>query len=140
MPTQSAQPRESTYAEVLCAIAGDIEAGKDDYPQLAEFTAATNCDPERLEISYGYHTHRSKRRGGWAAAVPNPDDDGVWFHLDFHDPNSRAQIHTQPVVFSRHFRSKRVMLLLLDGSKTRSIGPLLNEAMTAHGVETGRVP
>ncbi len=128
----------SSPGEALCAIAQEIEAAKKSHPQLVHFSAAKHCDAENLVVSYGYETHQSQNSGGWTASVPNPDPEGVWFHLDFHDANSTAQIHTQPVVPHRHFQSYSVTLLLLDGSNTKSLAALIDSAMKRHGVRAGQ--
>src|SRR5439155_16106696 len=86
----------SDYSGVLKSVARDIAALKSSYPQLRDFSATKNVNLDDFMISYQYHTHKFKGGGGWTAGVPNPDDDGVWFHIDFHDANSTAQIHTQP--------------------------------------------
>jgi hypothetical protein len=71
-------------------------------------------------IGYAFHTHPPQRRGGWTSGVPNPDDDGIWFHIDLHDPDSQAQIHTQPVVFTKVKLGKKIaFLLMLEGGKTK---------------------
>jgi hypothetical protein len=66
--------------------------------------------------------------------VPNPDPDGVWFHVDLHDPGSAAQIHTQPVVEELRFGDKRVMLLVLDGARTEGLAGVLRQLLLDHGV------
>jgi len=81
----------------LLTVAHNIESLKNNHPQLKGFLATNHTNLENLEISYAYHTHKAKHRGGWTSGVPHPDDDGVWFHLDFHDPDSKAQIHTLPL-------------------------------------------
>jgi hypothetical protein len=122
------------YADALTAIAKDIEAAKGDYPQLAEFFASDNCDTERLVISYEFRTGPPTGCGGWAGGAPHPKDDGVWFHIDLHEPGSTAQIHTQPIVPRMHYRNKRAMLLILEGSTTKKIAGTLNAIMMKHGV------
>lgn len=123
---------------MLRAIARDLEALRGDFPQLADFSAEAAFDAGRLTISYQFRTHAPAKRGGWTAGVPNPDDDGVWFHIDFHDPVSSAQLHTQPVVPERWFRDQRVTLLLLEGGKTRSLAPAITEILRRHGVTDGQ--
>ena len=95
---QAVEPAPPSHADAIRAIAKDIAALKDRYPQLADFDVDKHCQPDDLKISYGYRTHDPEHRGGWTAAVPNPDPDGIWFYIDFHDPKSMRQIHTQPVV------------------------------------------
>ena len=123
--------------EAISRIAADIERVSDEFPQLAEFSAKTHCDSTRLVIQYGFHTHRARGRGGWTSGVPNPDDDGVWFWIDFHDPSSSAQIHTQPVVAPLWFRHKKVMLLMLEGKKTKKLGATLQRILEENGVTRG---
>jgi hypothetical protein len=125
-------------AEAIQAIAQELEALRGQYPQLAGFTARTSCDPARLAITYAHHTHAPAQRGGWTAGVPSPDDDGVWLYLDFHDPASSAQLHTQPVVPHLHRGAMRVLLLLREGSRTKSLHGALLGILARHGVEPGR--
>ena len=122
------------YAGTLAGIARSIAVLKREFPQLAEFSA-DGGDLENLRISYGFHTHAPRHRGGWTSGVPNPDDDGVWFHLDFHDPDSMAQIHTQPVVPKGRLGDKVVMLLILEGAKTKPLAGRIREILRRHGVE-----
>jgi len=135
---QSTEPEMKTtsYAEAIQAIARDIEDIATAFSQLADFSADKHCDPERLTISYAYHTHRPQGRAGWAGAVPNPDADGIWFHIDFHDPDSMAQIHTQPVVIDRRYGDKRVMFLILEGKETKHVSAELQQILQRNGVVT----
>ena len=130
-PTQAAEP---TYEDALMAIAKDIESLKGEFPQLADFSAAKHYDAQRLVIGYAYKTHRPQGRAGWAGAVPNPDDDGVWFHIDFHDPDSGRQIHTQPDVPVMFYRDKKVMFLMLEGAQTQSLSGPINGILQKRGV------
>jgi len=126
-------------ADAIGAIARDLEALRADYPQLADFSAEAACDQMRLVVTYAYRTRAPTRSGGgWAAAAPAPEDDGVWLYLDFHDPASTAQIHTQPVVPALHRGPKRVMLLLREGARTRSLHAALMIILARHGVSPGR--
>ncbi len=125
-----------TYEQAIQSIADDIEKIERDFPQLKDFSTREHCDPERLSISYGYHTHQPQRVGGWSSAVPNPDDDGVWFYIDFHDPDSMAQIHTQPGVTERRYRDKRVMFLILEGESSKSLFGALEEILKNRGIST----
>ena len=122
--------------QALAQIAADIELLKGRYPQLEDFSAVRDFDRQRLVISFGYRTHRSRHPGGWTSGVPNPDDEGVWFYIDFHDPTSTAQIHTQPVAQERRYREKRVMLLVLDGKRTEPLTPALHQILHDQGVVT----
>lgn len=121
------------YVETLRAVAKDIAALRNDFPQLKQFVADL-ADVENLRISYGYRTHTPNHRGGWTSGVPNPDDDGVWFHLDFHDDDSMAQIHTQPVVPLGRLGKKVVMLLILEGVKTKPLSGRIWEILKKNGV------
>ncbi len=138
-----AQPRPAavsvkppSYEAAITAIAEDIERLKNQYPQLADFSSRKHCSRESLVISYSYRTHRSQRRGGWTSGVPNPDADGIWFHIDFHDPDSTDQIHTQPVVRDMRYREKKVMVLILEGKRTRRVAPALMTVLRRRGVTT----
>ena len=122
------------YTNAIKKIAEEIEALKNQYPQLINFKSAINVDPENLSISYEYRTHKSKHRAGWVAGVPNPDDNGIWFYIDFHSPDSQAQIHTQPVMADLCIGEKKVALLILEGQKTLSISELLYKILNNHGV------
>ena len=121
------------YAHVMEAIAQDIEALKTSYPQLAQFHATAFHD-DQPAIDYAFHTHAAERGAGWSSGVPNPDSDGVWFHLDFHDPASTAQIHTQPVIAAQCIGDKRVSLLILEGSATRTVEGEIQKILRHHGV------
>jgi hypothetical protein len=116
-------------------IARGIEALKKDYPQLAGFSAAKHCRSEDLSITYEFKTHEPERRGGWTSGVPNPDPDGIWFFVDIHDPGSTRQIHTQPVVEQLCWGNKRVMLLMLEGEKTKHAGGAIRGVLLKNGVK-----
>jgi len=137
LPAQEVAVSQPSYQEALRAIARDIEALKGEHPQLAEFSVEMHLDEERLSIGYSYHTHRSERRGGWVAAAPNPDADGIWFHIDFHDPDSTAQIHTQPVMQELRYGDMRVAYLILEGEETKPVGEKLYKILLASGVQSG---
>jgi len=115
-------------AAVLKAVAADIEKLKADYPQLRDFSVATNFRAEPLGIYYAFRTHAPSRTGGWTSGVPNPDADGVWFDIDLHDPGSTLQKHTQPMTTARLcLGESRVSFLMLEGRETRSLyGPIWN--------------
>jgi len=131
--TFGAHAGEIDYTRVLHDVARDIEALKSTYPQLAQFEAAKMVRAE-AELSYGFHTHAAPKTGGWTSGVPNPDADGVWFYIDFHDPDSTAEIHTQPVIAAQCIRDKRVSLLILEGSATRSMEGEIQKILRHHGV------
>jgi hypothetical protein len=126
---------DARYRTAIQAIADDIEGIKADYPQLAEFSAGRHANADALHITYGFRTHEPPRTGGWTSGVPNPDDDGVWFSLDFHDPRSTLEMHTQPMVHERQcFGDMEVQLLSLEGKKTRSIYGPVWRILRKHGV------
>ena len=117
------------YTNAIKNIAEDIEALKNQYPQLINFISAINVDTVNLSISYEYKTHKSIQLAGWVAAVPNPDDDGIWFYIDFHSPDSQAQIQTQPLMPDLCIGDKKVAFLILEGQKTQSIRENLNKIL-----------
>jgi len=122
------------YSELLKKIGNEISALRRDYPQLADFSPAKHVQLESLIISYEYKTHEPPRRGGWTSGVPHPDPDGVWFYIDFHDPNSMAQIHTQPVVPKGRIGDKAVMFLILEGNKTKPLSGKIWEILKNNGI------
>ncbi len=126
-------PESDPDREVIAAIAADIEKLAKEFPQLAQFDVKTALNRDNLSVSYGYHTHEPRHRGGWTSGVPNPDDDGIWFYIDLHDPKSMSQIHTQPMIRCQHMGSKRVSFLLLEGPKTKSVAGRLQRILDAHG-------
>jgi hypothetical protein len=132
--SKSKGPLKPDPSKVLQAIAQGIEGLKGEFPQLKEFSPEQAFDAERLTISYSYRTHRSDRRGGWTAGVPNPDEDGIWFYIDLHDPDSQAQIHTQPVTVALCLGQKRAMFLILEGSQTKSVAGRISSLMSEHGI------
>lgn len=139
MPASRTGPRAesaSSYESTLEGIAQAIEGLKTEYPQLSEFSASTHCNGQWLRISYAYLTERAAPTGGWMSGVPHPTDHGVWFHIDIHNADSKAQIHTQPVVTRFRLRDRRVLFLLLDGAKTKSLYAPLTRILLAHGIQT----
>ncbi len=131
----SAAATESDYATTLRRIAQDVEALKRDYAQLESFSVQENLDVDTLTVSYAYRTHKSARSGGWTAGVPNPNDDGIWFRVDFHNPDSVAQIHNQPAApFPRCIGRKRVTFLILEGVDTKSVAAAIAKILERHGV------
>src|SRR5437016_7607018 len=96
MSTGAMPATEVGSGDAIQAIGKDIARLKHKFPQLGEFSVSQHVHPDRLTIDYAYRTHRAEHRGGWTAGVPNPNDDGVWFFIDFHAPDSTAEIHTQP--------------------------------------------
>lgn len=125
-------------SEACAAIARDIAALKRKYPQLAAFDPAsvTSRDGE-CSLNYAYRTHRSTRRGGWAAQVPNPDPDGVWFHVGIWDPRGGArndQINTQAGYSVFTFGDDRITFLVLAGEKTGTLHSALRRLLVKHGL------
>jgi hypothetical protein len=115
-----AMTTEPDYRQALQSLARDIQALGREFPQLAKFSAEKNIDLDGLVIDYQYKTHAPHHRGGWTSGVPNPNDDGIWFYLDFHDPDSQAQIHTQPIVTTvLPFGKKVAFMLSLEGKNTQ---------------------
>jgi hypothetical protein len=108
------------YKMTFLAIAREIEGLKAGFPQLRDFSLTQSVDLVNFVITYSFHTHRPEPRGGWTSGVPNPDADGIWFYIDFHDPASQAQIHTQPVVATViAIGGKTAFMLDLEGAKTK---------------------
>jgi hypothetical protein len=129
---------QQDYLNVLQAVARDIAGLRGEFPQLKEFSPAVNVNPKGIAgpaIDYGYHTHRAKQAGGWTSGVPNPNDDGVWFWIDVHDADTRAQIDTQPMTGAALcLDDKRVQFLILEGKKTKSVGGRIWAILKDHGV------
>jgi hypothetical protein len=126
------------YPATLQAIARDIAALKPQFPQLQDFSPAKHVRVEELVISYELHTYRPQRQdghpfGGWSAYVPNPYSDGVWFHINFHDPESRSQIDTQPVAAHPCLGGKRITFLILEGKETKPLAGRIQAILTRHG-------
>ena len=127
---------EYDYAENIKAIAADIAGLRDSFPQLKDFSPSQNVLFDKLAIDYAYHTHRYEGRGGgWVAHAPNPEDDGIWLYIDLHDPDSQAQIHTQPMVPARCFGEKRATFLILEGKTTKPLAGQLVAILNAHGLK-----
>ncbi len=123
-------------AASIKAIASDIAGLRTEFPQLHDFSATQNVLFDKLAIDYAYHTHRhTGPKGGWVAHAPNPDDDGVWLYIDFHDPDSAAQIHTQPATPATCFGEKRATFLILEGKQTKPLGERIKAILDAHGVK-----
>lgn len=127
---------QSNDQEFLLRVSQDLATLKSEYPQLAEFSSSKALDIAQLKIVYEFHTHRAERPGGWAAGVPNPDPDGLWFYIDLHDSSSRAQIHTQPVTAPICFGTSRLSFLILEGSTTRPLAPAIWQILRKYGAET----
>jgi hypothetical protein len=133
--TSFSQPSLSMdYANRIKSIGVEIAGLKSKYPQLDSFSVAAHVDTKRLKITYGYHTHAPKPSGGWSSGVPHPDPDGIWFYIDFHEPNSQAGIHTQPVTAPLFIGGKKVSYLILEGEKTRALNGDLFRILSENGV------
>ena len=132
--SSSSNANEIDYSGTIKEIALEIEALKKDFPQLKNFFSK-NIDENKLVISYGYSTYRSKSLAGWTKGVPNPNKDGIWFHLSFYDPKSDKQIHTQPIVhIPTCIGKKRVSLLILEGEETKSLSLPIWKILRKYGV------
>ena len=127
------------YPKVLRAIANDIAALRGQFPQLKDFSSESTINPENMAIDYAYHTHRARHRGGWSSGVPNPDPDGVWFYINFHSPDSIAQIDTQPTTLHWHcLGEKRVTFLILEGEKSKPLAGEIWSILQKRGVKPCR--
>lgn len=124
----------ASQVKTMNAIGQGIANLRDQFPQLREFSVSKNVLSQRLIITYDYHTHRSQIRGGWRRQVPEPDDDGLWFYIDLHDPASTAQIHTQPVMQPYCFEDKQLSFLILEGKKTKPVSDEIWAILKQHGV------
>jgi hypothetical protein len=124
------------YAGAITRIADGIAGLKPAHPKLQDFSPAANLRANQETIWYQFHTHDPPKTGGWTSGVPNPDDDGIWFFIDFHDPNSRAEVHTQPVTGPPMcIGAKHVSFLILQGKATPSVyGPIWT-VLRAQGVK-----
>ena len=121
------------YALVLHDVARAIALLKDDYPQLVDFNPATGST-QAATITYQFHTHAPPQSGGWTSGVPNPDSDGLWFYIDFHDADSTLQIHTQPMTAVQCLGEKRVSFLIMEGDATRRVEGAIEKILRDHGV------
>ena len=122
---------------VLRSIAKGIAELAARCPQLATFDPAAHLHQEGMAIDFDYHTHEPERRGGWASAVPNPDPDGIWLHIDVHDAASPLQLHTQPAVPMIDLGGgQRLMLLVLEGSAVPACAGAISELLAPHGKST----
>jgi hypothetical protein len=69
------------------------------------------------------------------ARAPEPDGDGLWFAINFHDPDSLAQIDTQPAMPRWCIGEKRVTFLVLEGRNAKPLAGRLWSILTKHGVK-----
>lgn len=126
---------EFDYSNAIQKIGEEIFKLKNEFPQLNDFIPNEHVDIENLKISYGYKTHSPTHSGGWTAGVPNPDPEGIWFYIDFHDQNSTRQIHTQPVAIPAHIGNKSISFLILEGTKTKSVRASIWNILKNNGVK-----
>jgi hypothetical protein len=130
-----AESSAPNYRKFIQAVARDIETLRHQYSQLIEFSVTKSTEPDRLVIEYSYRTHAAVHHGGWTSHVPNPDDNGIWFYIDLHEPDSIAQIDTQPaqVPIQNCVGKKRVTFLILEGRSTKPIAGRIAKILTRHG-------
>jgi hypothetical protein len=122
----AAAKAEPDHDRSLQMLALRIEALGREYPQLAQFSARRHLHAAELRIDYAFRTHPPAPTGGWTSGVPEPDADGIWFHIDLHDPESTLALHTQPVVATRlRFGNKVAYLLIREGGRTKPVGDRL---------------
>ncbi|MGC4092756.1 MAG: hypothetical protein QM756_33715 [Polyangiaceae bacterium] len=113
---------------------------KPKYSALAEFDASharRELHADDCIISYGYRTHPSTARGGWARATPEPDPDGVWFYVGAWDPEGperHSQIDTQAGFSTYRFGRQHLTVLIKDCQKQPLRGALW-KVLRRHGVE-----
>jgi hypothetical protein len=120
---------------VIDRIADDIAKINESYPQLADFSISKNVNAKAMKVEYGYRTHKAERFAGWGAGVPNPDEDGIWFYIDFHEKTSRAQIYTQPMSNPYCLGNLSLSFLILEGKKTKSVEGAIWQILKNHGVK-----
>lgn len=130
------QRRDPAYEATLRAIAQDIEDLKSEYPQLADFSVERHFNAPHLRIAYEYRVGPRPRTGGWTSGMSSPKDDGVVLYVDFHDPKSNHEVHTQPRVPLYRFGDRAVMLLMLEGTATRSLRRAIVGIFEAHHVRS----
>jgi hypothetical protein len=135
VPGLRAESSAPHYRKTIQAVARDIETLRRQYPQLIEFSVTRNTEPDRLLIEYSYHTHAAVHHGGWTSHVPNPDDNGIWFYIDLHEPDSIAQIDTQPAQapIQNCVWKKRVTFLILEGRSTKPVAGRIAKILMRHG-------
>jgi hypothetical protein len=135
-PTAATAP---DYPVALQAVARDIAALKSQFPQLRAFSADTHFRAEDLVVDYAYRTYRPQPQvgrpfGGWSVQVPNPYADGVWFYINFHDPDLALQIDTQPAMVPMLcFDRMRFTFLILEGKETKPLDGPIRAILTPHG-------
>ena len=142
--TDTPDPAPASQVKTITAIGQDIANLKAKFPQLREFSVSKDVLSERLIITYEYHTHiyqigGSSRSNPWtgsrARAWPEPDDDGVWLYIDFHDPASGSRYDAQPGDPQDCFEDKKVQFSILQGKKTNPAADEIREILKRHGVK-----
>jgi len=123
--------------EALEDVAEKIQVLGESHPQLKQFSSELHLDGKSLKIVYEFNTHVATHRGGWTSGVPNPSSDGIWFYIDFHDPSSLAQIHTQPLKRQSpyYLGDKELQFLILEGTETKSVTDELWAILKSTGIE-----
>lgn len=132
---------QEEYAATCDSIAREIAGLASRYVQLASFPGRADAT---CHFHYAYHTHAPQRRGGWTSGVPNPDEDGIWFHIRIWDPadpsEATAQINTQPGIPSWWIGKRRVTYLILEGAKTDPVMGEIKRILERHGMVEQREP
>ena len=137
--THPSTPAPAQRDESCAAIAADIELLRARFPALVEYRTGAAMKRD-CAIEYGWHTHPPTGRGGWSAAVPNPDRDGVWLYIGLFDPTSPEasdQINTQPVLPDWHIGTRKVTFLILEGDAVRGLGDAIVDVLRHHGLREG---
>lgn len=129
-----ARAEEMNYSQIITEIGRDLAALVQDHPLFQDFSCTKHVHPRALRIDYAFRTHDDPKKKGWLKGVPNPDPDGIWLYIDFHDPDSQAQLHTQPVVPRASIGAKEVLFLLFQGQGTDSLELRIRNILEAHGI------
>jgi hypothetical protein len=120
-------------------LARAIAALRPRFPELAAFDPArVRLHPGECSLDYDYRTHPSTRSGGWRAQVPEPDSEGIWFHLGIWDPNSdarREQINSQPGLSVFALGDRNITVLILHGAKQERLADALWQLLRRRGVK-----
>ena len=126
----------AAFPSTCDAIARDIEKLTKQYAQLANYRAV---DQKDCRIRYEHRVGAAQGRGGWSAATPHPEPDGIWLYIGIYDPNgphAHDQIHTQPATPGWWIGSRKVMFLIKEGDKTTKAGGAIFKILERHGLET----
>ncbi len=131
-------PLDARTVGVCNDIARDIAGLKSRFSALAAFDPdAVGVREGECSIDYRYRTHSSTVRGGWRAQVPEPDADGVWFHLGIWDPAGPAQrdpVNTQPGLSVYSLGDENMTVLILDGAPQGRLAAELMALLKRHGL------